>query len=214
MNEHGIENKNSLYSLISLDDFKGVLGIDDRDEKLAKFCLVTSTCTIEQFCYRKFLRKKYFEIVDVTPDLIMPLKEYPVNKVLAVFVVGNGEFLEPEFYCVIPDCGSDYDLPFSISLSPAAARMGCKAVKVVYWAGYSNNREQRTNNKEKRGIDIPADLGAACLELAAWNMGRYKGRRVGMSGNIKGAGVQGEHFEMAIPENVRALIETYKRKLI
>jgi len=40
-----MENE-KLHSLISLEDFKAVLGVDDRDDKLAKFCLVTSTLTI------------------------------------------------------------------------------------------------------------------------------------------------------------------------
>jgi len=75
------------------------------------------------------------------------------------------------------------------------------AIKVIYLAGYKH-------------CDVPADLSAACLELASWNFNRYKGRRVGMSGNIRGSGVQGEHFEMSMPENVRLLLEPYRRKTI
>jgi hypothetical protein len=112
-----------------------------------------------------------------------------------------GEILEPEFFQVIPDCGSDYDLPFSISLSPTVARIGCKAIKAVYWAGYSIS-------------NVPPDLAAACLELASWNFSRYRGRRVGMTGNVRGSGKEGEHFEMSIPENVKGLLEAYRRKLI
>jgi len=52
------------------------------------------------------------------------------------------------------------------------------------------------------------------MELAAWNFNRYRGKRIGMTGNIKGAGKEGEHFEMSMPENVRRLLEAYKRKLI
>ena len=37
----------TLYTLIPLDEFKAVLGIDDREEELARFSLVTSTFTIE-----------------------------------------------------------------------------------------------------------------------------------------------------------------------
>jgi len=218
---------NILYSLIPLDDFKTVLGGDDRDDKLAKFCLVTSTLTIENYCKRKLLRKKHFERIGYIGDLLLPLREYPVSEVLGVFVVNPlpcgfttmefatqtppkametppsmaGEIIEPDFYNVIPDCGTDCDIPFSIELSPAVARLRCKTFKFIYWAGYSNE-------------NVPADLAAACLELASWNMSRYKGRRVGMTGNIKGAGVQGEHFEMSIPENVRILLEPYKRRVI
>jgi len=197
-----------LYTLIPKDDFKSYLGIDDRDDKLSKFCLVTSTFTIEQYCKRRFLLKKYFEIIDFYGDLFLPLKEYPVSEVLVVYSLkyktqysSNNHIIEPEFYEVIPDCDSDFNSPFSISLSPAVASLPCKAIKIVYWAGYSLD-------------NVPGDLAAACFELAAWNMNRYKGRRIGMSGNIKGTGIQGEHFELSLPENVRTLLEPYKRKTI
>jgi hypothetical protein len=193
---------NSLYTLIPLEDFKALLGVDDREDKIARFCLVTSTLTIEQYCKRKLLRKKYFERIDYTGDLILPLREYPVSKLLAVYVFGNGEILEPEFYSTIPDYGTDYDLPFSLELSPALQRYrGLSAFKAVYWAGYGN-------------VAVPSDLAAACLELASWNLNRYRGRRIGMTGNIRGAGKEGEHFEMSMPENVKLLLEPYRRKTI
>ena len=189
-----------LYTLIPLDDFKAVLGIDDREDKLARFCLVTGTFTIEQYCKRRFLRKKHFETMEFTGDLLLPLREYPVSKVLTVYA--NGEVLEPEFYGTTPDCGTDEDLPYNLILSPALQRYrGLSAVKVVYWAGYAFGK-------------VPPDLASACLELAAWNMSRYRGRRVGMTGNIRGAGKEGEHFEMSMPENVRSLLEPYKRRVI
>jgi hypothetical protein len=139
-------NEKPLYTLIPLDDFKALLGIDDREEKLTRFCLVTSTLTIEQYCKRRLLRKKHFERIEFCGDLVLPLREYPVSKVLAVYVIGNGELgvgcgeiLETEFYRTIPDCGTDIDIPFSIELSPAVVRMGSKAIKAVYVAGYVVN---------------------------------------------------------------------------
>jgi hypothetical protein len=196
------QNNKNLYSLIPIEEFKAVLGIDDRDDKLSRFCLVTATHTIEQHCKRRLLRKKHFERIEYTGDLLLPLREYPVSKVLAVIMFGNGEIIEPIYYNVIPDCGTDYDLPFSISLSPVLKRYrGLTAVKAVYWAGYSSGKE-------------PPDLAAACLELASWNFSRYRGRRVGMTGNVRGSGKEGEHFEMAMPENVKGLLEAYRRKLI
>ena len=199
----------NLYSLIPIDDFKAVVGVDDREDKLSRFCLVTASLSIEQYTKRRLLRKKVFETVGFNGDLLLPLREYPVTKTLAVFVMSNeqlamrnGEMLEPEFYSVVPDCGIDLDIPFSISLSPALLRYrGLSAVKVVYWAGYPFGK-------------IPADLSSACLELAAWNMNRYKGKRIGMTGNIKGSGKEGEHFEISMPENVKALLEPYRRKTI
>jgi len=194
--------ENNLYTLMPLVVFKGLLGIDDREDKLATFSLVTSTFTIEQYCQRRLLRKKHFEVIEYIGDLLLPLREYPVKEVLAVFLHGNGEILEPDFYSVIPDCGSDYDLPFNLSLSRALLRYsGLSSIKAVYWAGYDQEF-------------VPADLAAACLELASWNMNRYRGRRVGMTGNVRGSGKEGEHFEMSMPENVRVLLEPYKRRVI
>jgi hypothetical protein len=197
-----IADGKKLYSLIPLDDFKAVLGIDDREDKLARFCLITATHTIEEYCKRRLLKKKHFEWNEYIGDLTIPLREYPVSQVLAVYLCGSGELLEPDFYSVIPDCGTDYDLPFSLSLSRAIQRQsGISSIKAVYWAGYSE------------GL-IPADLSAACLELASWNMNRYKGRRVGMTGIVRGSGKDGEHFEMSIPENVKQLLEPHRRKTI
>jgi len=195
-------NNKQLYSLIPLDDFKAVLSLDDRDDKLSRFCLTTATYSIEQYCKRRLLRKKHFERIEFYGDLLLPLGEYPVNKVLAVYVCGNGEILEPDFYSVVPDCGTNEDIPFSLSLSPALQRYrGLSAIKTVYWAGYQNGK-------------VPADLASACMELAVWNMNRYKGRRIGMTGSIRGSGRDGEHFEMSMPENVRGLLEPYRRRVI
>jgi len=113
--------------------------------------------------------------------------------------MNNGGILEPEFYKVVPDCGTNEDMPFSLSFSPVLQRYkGLSAIKAVYWAGYAQNK-------------VPPDLASACLELATWNMNRYRGRRIGMTGNVRG---NGERFEIAMPENVRALLEPYRRKVI
>ena len=195
--------KDNVYSLIPYEDFKALLGIDSREDKNARFCLVTATLTIEQFCKRKLLRKKYFERLDFNGDLFLPLREYPVSKVLAAYLInseqvaGNREeILEPEFFSVVPDCGTDMDFPFAVSLSPALRRYrGLAAIKVVYWAGYQTGK-------------VPADLASACLELAGWNLNRYRGKQFGIIGK------KGEGFELSMPENVRQLLEPYKRKLI
>ena len=221
------EGEPQIRTLIPIEEFKAILGIDDRDDKLVKFCLATSTLTIESYCKRKLLHKKHFEKIDYTGDLVIPLREYPVTEVLSVSVENPlpcgfstrefalqtpakalittpsvaCEILEPDLYCVIPDCGTDNDIPFDISFSPAVERLRFSAIKVIYYSGYEKDK-------------VPADLAAACLELASWNFNRYKSKRIGMTGNIKGAGIQGEHFELSLPENVQLLLEPYKRRII
>jgi hypothetical protein len=194
--------ENQLYTLIPLEEFKALLNVDDREDKQARFCLVTATLTIEQYCKRRLIRKKHFERLEYIGDLRLPLREYPVTEILSVSVIVNEGILEPDLYSVIPDCGLDLDIPFELSLSPALNRYNpFSSVKAVYWAGYPFGK-------------TPADLASACLELAAWNLNRYRGKRIGMTGNIRGAGKEGEHFEMSMPENVRTLLEPYRRKTI
>lgn len=201
----------SLYTLIPLEDFKAIAGVDDREDTLSRFCLVTATHTIEQYCKRRLLKKKCNEQLAMSNEneLYLQLREYPVSKVLAVYAMSNEqeamnnwELIEPEFYRVIPDCGSGEDWPYSLALSPALKRyQWLQAIKVVYTAGYAPGK-------------APADLASACLELAAWNMNRYQGRRIGMTGNVRGSGKDAEHFELSMPSNVCQLLEPYRRKLI
>ena len=192
-----------LYTLIPLNDFKTIMGVDDRDDKIAGFCLVSSTFTIEQYCKRRLLRKRHFEQIEFTGDLFLPLREYPVVSMnRGQITVNNGEILTSDFFRVIPDFGADIDIPFSIELSPVVKSFrGLKFIGVSYSAGYRVGK-------------APADLTSACLELAAWSMNRYKGRRIGMTGNVRSSGRDGEHFELSMPENVGALLESYRRKVI
>ena len=198
------QNKDKLYSLIPLEEYKVLQGIDDRDDKIARFCLETSTTSIEHYCKRIFLHKKYFETVEFYGDKTIPLREYPVSKVLATFAINDiniaGEIIEPGYYCLFPNEGIVLDIPYCLSLSLALQHYrGLKAIKAVYWAGYKN---------------IPQDLNAACMELASWNLRRYKGRCVGLTANTRGNGRDAEHFELSMPSQVKQLLEPYRRKVI
>jgi hypothetical protein len=208
-NENGVQNP-SLHTLIPFEHFKVLLGVDDREDKLSTFCLSTATFTIEQYCKRRLFLKRHFERIALGGDLLLPLREYPVREVLAVYGLSDfartGELLEPEVYQVIPDLEGETgegleDTVYCLSLSPALKRRGFAAVKVVYRAGYGCG-------------EAPPDLASACLELAAWNMTRYKGRRIGVPGAVRGRGQEGEHLESSMPENVRGLLEPYMRRMI
>jgi hypothetical protein len=77
-------NGDKFYSLFPLEDFKAVLGIDDREDKIARFCLVTAALSIEQYCKRKFLKRKNTDYHTFHGDNSFTLKEYPVRKILSV----------------------------------------------------------------------------------------------------------------------------------
>jgi hypothetical protein len=211
-----MDTHNKLYSLIPLADFKAVLGIDDREDALARYCLITAAFTIEQYCKRRLLQKKYTDYMTFTGEPILDLKEYPVRKLLEVemrkeelgiegeALLGTGSLVNPEQYYCLPDEGINEDIPFSLVLRPPLRFTGKKLLlKARYVAGY-------------RLGDVPADLASACLELAAWNMARFRGRRIGMAGVVRGTGglKTGEQLATAMPENVRELLEPYRRRTI
>jgi hypothetical protein len=213
--EHGNGASDTpLYTLIPLTDFKAILGIDDRENALSRYCLTTATYSIEQYCMRRLLLKRHFERIAPHGALLLLLREYPVREVLGIWVqkreeggMRGEELLATDLYRVIPDLEGETgetpeDTVYSVCLSPALNRgRGIGAVRVVYRAGYGCG-------------EAPGDLAAACLELAAWNMSRYKGRRIGMTGAVRGSGKDGEHLESSMPENVRLLLEPYKRRVI
>jgi hypothetical protein len=219
--------------LIPLGDFKAILGIDDREDALSRYCLTTATYTIEQHCKRRLLRRKHTDYLTFTGEYIFALREYPVRKVLAVHAAragavfqeetcfGPGNLVDPKHYYCLPEPSTDTegggspldegiheDIAFSLVLRPPF-RLGREemGIKVRYLAGYSPG-------KAGDPCGVPADLASACLELAAWNMTRYRGRRIGMTGNVRGSGKDGEHLETSMPENVRLLLEPYKRRMI
>jgi hypothetical protein len=201
-----------LHSLISLADFKAILGLDDREDTLSRYCLITATFTIEQYCKRRLLRKKQTDYLTFTGEYIFTLREYPVRKVLTIHVAttalqgtplfGPENLIDPKHYYCFPDEGLTENIPFSLVLRPPM-RLSREeqAIKVRYAAGYACG-------------EAPPDLASACLELAAWNMNRYRGRRIGMTGAIRGSGKDGEHLEASMPENVRLLLEPYRRRMI
>ena len=202
--ETGVQSP-QLHALIPLADFKTILGLDDREDTLSRYCLITATYTIEQYCKRHLFMKKHFERIEFAGDLLLSLREYPVREVLAVYALyhtAGPELTEPEFYGLCPEIEERLDIPHTLRLSPALGQLpGLAAFKAVYRAGYRPGK-------------APADLASACLELAAWNMSRYRGRRIGMTGNVRGKGQDGEHLEASMPENVKQLLEPYKRRVI
>jgi hypothetical protein len=211
---------NILYTLIPLEDFKALLGVDDREDTLSRYCLITATYTIEQYCKRRLLRRKHTDYLTFAGEHIFSLREYPVRRVLTVHTATAGvalygevrfgpeNLVDPQHYYCLPDEGIREDIPFSLVLRPpyrlSREEMG---IKVRYAAGY-------ILGKAGDPCGVPADLASACLELAAWNMSRYRGRRIGMTGNVRGSGKDGEHLEPSMPENVRGLLEPYRRRTI
>jgi hypothetical protein len=188
-----------IHTLIPLTDFKSILGIDDREDKLSTFCLITATYTIEHFCKRHLYRKKITEHLSFTGEYLFTLQEYPVRKIFTIHTAE--QLVDPKHYYCCPDEGVYEDLPFTLLLRPPyQLSRDEKSIRVQYLAGYSTGK-------------APGDLASACLELAAWNMSRYRGRRIGVTGVLRGR-TAGEEMERSLPENVQVLIEPYRKRTL
>jgi hypothetical protein len=51
------------------------MGFDDRDSVLNRYCLLTATYIIEQYCKRRLFLKKHFERIEPNGDLSSSLRD-------------------------------------------------------------------------------------------------------------------------------------------
>jgi hypothetical protein len=118
------EHQKYFFSFIPLTDFKALLGIDDREDDLARYCLIIASYTIEEYCRRRLLFRKQTEYLPFTGDPVLPLGEYPVRKILTVQTVSRtGEqLIPPHLYQTNPECGPERDVPFYLSLDRTPGR--------------------------------------------------------------------------------------------
>jgi hypothetical protein len=80
---NGVGAQTVLYSLVPLAEFKIILGVDDRENTLFQYCLITATYTIEQYCKRRLVRRKNTDYLTFAGEYIT-LREYPVHKLLSI----------------------------------------------------------------------------------------------------------------------------------
>ena len=92
-----------VHSLVSVREFKNMYGVDDREDSLVEFLLVSSTYAIEEYCMRRLLRKRIKERFEASGYLT--LREYPVREVLAVSIVDTGGAYSPLYYDLSPEAG-------------------------------------------------------------------------------------------------------------
>jgi hypothetical protein len=107
---------------LTLAFYKAILNVDDREDALARYCLVTAIYSIEQYCKRHILRKKIHEVFPFYGEYSFVLREYPVREVLAVFQMDSfkaSNMLENDFYRTVPEAGTAEDWPYSLSVTPA-----------------------------------------------------------------------------------------------
>jgi uncharacterized phiE125 gp8 family phage protein len=192
---NGKNNGYTFHSLVPLAEAKAFLGVDDRDDSLLGFLLVSGAYAVEEYCARRLLRKRVKEWFVDTADPVFPLREYPVREVSAAVIADGRGGLVPVPYSLLPD-GGLLNVPYTLRVFPGCMAGRLKTVGVKYVAGW-------------RVAEVPPDLKEACLELAAWKLARRNAAGPGVSRSEPPAGL-----ENRMPERVRELLEPYRRKMI
>jgi hypothetical protein len=99
------DNCDFIHSLVPLSEAKTFLGVDDREDSLLEFLLVSSAYAIEEYCMRRLLRKRIKESFINTAETVFTLREYPAAYVSAVERVNAYGLPEPVMYDLVPDEG-------------------------------------------------------------------------------------------------------------
>jgi hypothetical protein len=197
----------AVHSLVSLSECKSALNLDDRDDNFSIFLSIAATYSAENHCLRYLLRKRHTEYFDSLGDDAFFLRESPVREIVSVHEDRSHRFpescrIDPEHYYCTPDLVDAEDFITTLTLTPPyAIPRGRKSIKVVYTAGYSVE-------------EVPPDIKQAVIEIVAWNQTRYRSRRIGATGTIRGSGREAEGLELTIPENALLLLEPYRRRII
>lgn len=197
----------AVHSLVTLSECKSTLNLDDRDDSFTLFLSITASYSAENHCLRRILRKRHTEYFDSVGDNAFFLREYPIREIVSVHEDRHHRFPEtsrinPEHYYCTPDILDAEDFVSTLTLTPPyTLPRGRKSLRVVYTAGYSVG-------------EVPLDLKQAVIEIVAWNQTRYRSRRIGATGTIRGSGREAEGLELTIPENARLLLEPYQRRTI
>lgn len=197
----------SLRILVPLSECKTILGLDDRDDSFTRFLLITASVTVENYLSRRLLHRAHTHYTDYLGQTTIPLKEYPVQRIDAVYADRTRQFteatrLQPEHYYLTPDPSTFEDLPANLCIPiPNQLPRAPQSLKILYTAGYLLT-------------EIPPDLQQAIIELVAWNFTRYQSHRIGVTGALRGTGKVTESLERTIPEHIRIVLEPYRRRTI
>jgi hypothetical protein len=197
----------AVHSLVALSESKSALGLDDRDDSFTLFLSIAATYAAENYCLRHILRKRHTEYFDSIGDNAIFLREYPVREILSVHEDRQHRFpeaclIDPEHYYCTPEILDAEDHVSTLTLTPPyPLPRGRKSIRVIYTAGYPVE-------------EVPPDVKQAVIEIIAWNQTRYRSRRIGSTGTVRGSGRGSEGLELTIPENALLLLEPYRRRTI
>jgi hypothetical protein len=86
-----------LHTLIPLADFKAILDLDDRENTLSRYCLITAAYTIEQHCKQRLLRRENTDCLTCTGLMIFSLIGIYLGPRRATFLAKHAHWFACKF---------------------------------------------------------------------------------------------------------------------
>jgi hypothetical protein len=199
------ETVEDVVPLISVETCRSVLEYSESENNFVGFLVTTATGIIERHLGRRIMYRRNVDYLSSLGSNDLFLREYPVRDITSVYFDLTRHFTEetklfPSQYDFTPDPEGLADVPGTLRIiTDETLPLGRKCVKIVYHAGFMND-------------EIPADLQMAVIELVAWNYARIRTKQVGVKASVTGR--DAPDLESSIPENVKQLLEPFRRRTI
>ena len=186
-------------ALISLDDIREALGLDNEEVKDDGFIinLINRVSTrIESYCGRTFAASYYTEYHDGDGTSEVLLNQYPITHVSGMWDDIDRDFgddcvVDSDDYLIYANEGR-----LSLYNDETTFLVGRQNIKVCYSGGYT---------------DIPEDLKQACVDLALTSYRKNKEKIHGVMSRTTAGGASAMYDLREIPADVKAILDTYKK---
>ena len=195
------------FGLITWEDCKNHLEMDDRDKELTELLIFSASAEIEICTDRNLFEREIRELHDGYLQKEIELRQYPVKEIIKLYCDTTREYTEtklvdPEYYsCNIPAIEGNAETSSEIILTEGYSfSKGRNAIQIIYRTGYKQE-------------EMPESIKTAALGLVDWNLKRMRGGQMGAEGLV---GTSKERkqtlFEKRMPVHIQDLLTPFKRK--
>ncbi len=153
----------SSIALVTWEAAKAFLGLADADESDVTFLINSISERVKRLTGRVFVEDDYEEYIEGFGDNVIRLAQYPVTEVTALKIDSSRQFGDSTALT-----STEYLLEAESGVIRLYSRVTPRAPGVIY-CDYSAGYEI-----------VPEHIQEAVFETISWNLGRFRGRGIGM----------------------------------